>query len=275
MAVSLFTASEYRGAVQTAIDRVRFHKPLTYARLARQSGIQATYFSNVLKGRAHFNADQLYRIAKCLELSETELEFVLTLMEWERSAFKERKRELARRIETIRQDNLSTSRYVSARTVAPEDSVGAEYYLDPLCKVVHVYLGIDRYAREPKLIAEALHISNEYLGRLLETLVRLGYVQSRGATGYTLLLKHRHLPDESPLCLPHQALMRARSLEQFQRLPRGKRYGFSATISATPETRARIQGEFLDFVKRAEALVAGSKETHVFQMNFDLFPWAD
>ncbi len=274
MVVSLFSASDYRAAVQSAIERVRFHKPLSYAQLARQSGVQATYFSNVLKNRAHFNADQLYRVARALEVSESELEFISLLLEWERSAEKERKRELNRRLETIREENLSTGRHLSAKRVAPEDVSGAEYYLDALATVVHVYLGMERYAKDPKLIAEALKIPAEYLGRLLGTMARLGYIEPKG-TGYVVRLKHRHLPDDSPLCLPHQALMRARSLEQFQRLPRGKRYGVSVTFSATPDTKARIQAEFLDFLKRAESLVGASRETHVFQMNFDLFPWLD
>lgn len=274
MVVSLFSSTEYRAAVEAAIERVRFHKPLSYVQLARDSGVQATYFSNVLKGRAHFNADQLYRVGRALEVSESELEFLLLLLEWERSAYKERKRELGRRIEAIRDENLSTGRHLSAKQVAPEDASGAEYYLDALATVVHVYLGMERYAREPKLIAEALKIPTEYLGRVLGILARLGYIEPKG-NGYVVRLKHRHLPDDSPLCLPHQALMRTRSLEQFQRLPRGKRYGVSVTFSATPEARGKIQAEFLAFLKRAESLVGESRETHVFQMNFDLFPWFD
>jgi uncharacterized protein (TIGR02147 family) len=273
--VTLFNASEYRAAVLSAVERVRFHKPLTFAELAKRTAIQPTYLSNVLKGRAHFSSDQLYSIGKFLELSEPELEFVLLLLEWERCSVKERKRELGKRLEAIRQEHLSTASHVTAKKVIPQDLASSEYYLDPLVKVVHVFLTIDRYGKDPKLIAEALRISPEYLGRILETLVRLGYTEAKPAGGYAIRVKHRHLPDESPLCLPHQALMRSRSLEQFQRLSRGKRYGFSATFSATPDTRAKIQAEFLEFVKKAEALVGASKETHVFQMNFDLFPWAD
>lgn len=274
MAISLFSSTEYRRAVEAAVERVRFHKPLSYAQLSKQSGVQATYFSNVLKGRASFSSDQLYRVARALEVSETELEFLLLLLEWDRCSVKDRKRELTRRIEAMREDNLTTARHLAAKKVAPEDASASEYYFDAMTKVVHVYLGVERYAREPKLIAEALKIPVEYLGRLLETLVRLGYVERKGS-GYVVRLKHRHLPDDSPLCLPHQTLMRTRSLEQFQRLPRGKRYGVSVTFSATPETKARIQAEFLDFLKKAESLVGASRETHVFQMNFDLFPWAD
>lgn len=274
MAASLFSHSDYRSAVEAAIERVRFHKTVTFARLAKLCGIQATYFSNVLKGRADFSPDQLYSLGHALEVSDGELDFLMLLLDWERSGHKERKRALARRIERIREENLSTARHLAAKKVPVEEGGAAEYYLDPMTKVVHVHLGVEKYARDPKLIAEVLSLSPEYLGRLLETLLRLGFIEPKGG-GYTVKLKHRHLPDESPLCLPHQILMRTRSLDRVQRLPKGRRYGLSATFSTTPEIRARIQAEFLDFVKRAEGLANSGRETHVYQMNFDLFPWGD
>ena len=102
--------------------------------------------------------------------------------------------------------------------------------------------------------------------------MRVGYVQRAGAQ-LTVVGRNKHLPKDNPLCGPHQALMRLKSIDQMQRLSSEEAYSFSATITGTEETLAEIREAYLAFVKKAETIVKPAPSKKAFQMNFDLFPW--
>lgn len=77
------------------------------------------------------------------------------------------------------------------------------------------------------------------------------------------------------MLVPHQSLMRMRSLARLQELPAEKRYSFSVTFSTSERIREQIQQKFLALLKEIEPLVKGGASENAYQINFDLFPWND
>jgi len=271
----IYQTLDYRKATLSLIERHRQTEPrLTFARIAAAAKIQPTYFSNVLKGRAHFSSDQLYLICQTIQAKTEEIEYLLNLLEWTRSTVTARKNELRARIDGIRQINLQTHKHLKTKPVTTENLSDAEYYLDPSVQLVHVYLGIPRYAKNPSKLAEELGIAPEKLQTVIRLLEKLGAVAVDSRGQYHCLTKNRHLPQTSPLCLPHQILMRLKSAEQLNRLPEQNRHHVSVTFSTDRERLDQIRVDFLEFLKRTETLVAGGPEEIVCQLNFDLFPWS-
>ncbi len=266
---------DYRKALVAIVQRRRqTESTLTYARVAEAGKVQATYFSNVLKGRGDFSSDQLFLILSFLAAEESERDYCLLLLDWNRCEVPARKSSLKERVEAFRQKFLATQRHLTATPVNPESTGDIEYYLDPMVQIVHVYLGLPAYAKDVKKIQSEIGLSAEHLQRTLRLLERLGYVQLDRHGHYKSVVKNRHLPQTSPVCLPHQTLMRLKSAEQMSRLPDSHRYHVSVTLSTAPEVLDEIRAEFLVFLKKAEAAVKGAPEEKVFQMNFDLFPWS-
>src|SRR4051794_28102057 len=57
---------------------------LTFASVARQAGVQKSYFAAMLKGRWHLSADQLFLVGRARDLGQEEIDYLLLLLEIER-----------------------------------------------------------------------------------------------------------------------------------------------------------------------------------------------
>lgn len=271
---SLFKYLNYR---QLLADRAAFRKKAragwTLQRLASQAGLHPPFLTNVLKERAHLNADQLYSLTRALDLSEEEGSFALLLMEYERSVHPERREKLRARIDGIAREKNKTDSHLSAPKVEATTEEITRFYINPELQLVHAFLGVARFAKEPGLIAGALNIERSRVEALVRELIDLGYARET-ATGLEKTRKSLHLPKESPLCAPQQLLMQYRSLQHQQLLPESSRYNFAVTFTADDGTQEKIHAEFLQFLGRIEKWVREAPSAEVYQLRFDLFPWS-
>lgn len=272
--MSIYSYFTYQEAIEQKLRERRSGTGprLTQRQLAEAAGIQPSFFTNVLKRRFDFNPDQLYAIGAALDFSSAERRFLLLLLEYQRSTHKARREELKKEIEGIRKEHQKTERHISIDSVDLSPNAMAEYYLDPFVQLVHVHLNLATYSSDTEKLRVALGLSRQHLQQIIATLVRIGYVKSENGR-LKVIASDKHLPKEDPLCGPHQALMRLKSIDQLQRISADERYSVSATLTGSPETRTQLQEAFLKFLKDAEAIVKSAESRHVYQMNFDLFPW--
>lgn len=264
---------QYRPALEEAIEAKREREGrFTLRQLAELAGVQPSFLTNVLKGRFDFSADQLFAIAGALDLVEGEREYVLLLLEHERSAHAPRREALAKRIEEIRRDNQKTEKQLAIKVMELSPDEQAQYYLDPFAQVALVHLNLAPYDRQPEKLAGALGISKKHLGEILEILTRIGYVRKEGGA-YRVVAHDKHLPTRNPLSGPALTLLRFKSLDHLQRLTTGEAFSHTVTLTGTVETKERLSDAYLAFLKKAEAIVKPARSEKAFQMNFDLFPW--
>lgn len=275
--VSLFLHTDYRAFLKSAIEQRKTHRKLTLRDLAQSAGIQPTYLTNVLMNRANLNQDQLYALGEALDLTKEERDFSALLLEMDRASNPNRKKEILQQIEKIQKGSLKTAKHLPSREVEAGGIEEQEYYLEATTSLVHVFLRVPKYAKNPKLIGEELKLSPSKLQQTLKLLEKNGFIRWDAKHSRYSVEKHtRHLSAESPLCFPHQLLMRLSSLQRIQILPTEDRNTISITYFANKEVRREIHSEFLSFLKKADKLVADSKDDNeVFQMNFDLFPWSN
>lgn len=234
--------------------------------------MQPSFLTNVLKGRFDFNADQLFAVSNTLGLAKAEREYLLLLLDHERSVFKPRKEELKKQIEEIRKENQKTEKHLAVKAVELSSDAQAQYYLDPFAQLTLVYLNLSPYDKQPEKLGATLGISQTHLGEILKILTGIGYVQRDGGT-YKVLARDRHLPKRNPLSGPHLTLMRLKSIDQLQRLSVNQSYSHSVTLTGTDETKDALSDAYLSFLKKAEGIVRPARSEKVFQMSFDLFPW--
>ena len=182
-----------------------------------------------MKGRFDFNSDQLYAIGLALELSAAERRYLLLLLDHQRCQLKERRSELKSEIEELRQQHQKTEKHISAKPVELSSDNQAKYYLDPFVQLVQVHLSLPPFDKRPEELCAALGVSKSHLAQIFEVLVRIGYVK-RESGRYRVIASNKHLPKSNPLCDPHQALMRLKSIDQLSRLKDEQKYSFSVTL---------------------------------------------
>lgn len=271
--MSVFKHLNYRKAVEEIVEiRKKMPGKYTLRKLADSSGLQASFLTNVLKGRFDFNADQLFAVAVELDLTNVEREYLLLLLEYERSVHKPRREELKNKIDELRKENQKSEKHLSVKVVDAASIDQSQYYLDPFAQLTLIYLNLKDYSRQPEKLGSVLGISQSHLGEILKLLVKIGYVQIENKN-YRVIARNTHLPKQNPLSGPHLTMMRLKTIDQLQRLSPEQTYSHSVTFTGNEETKAQLSDAYLNFLKKAEAIVKPAPSEKAFQMNFDLFPW--
>lgn len=241
--------------------------------LAQKIGVQPPYFTNLLKQRVHLNSDQLYALCEALGLSGEEQDYLLLVLDYERSSHIERKKQLRLKIDQIRKSKLRSESHLKAEKIEINSESQIELFLRPELYLIYFFLSIPRYSENLALVASSLGLNLNTVESSIKELISLGYLEIRDQT-LQKTKKHFHLSKDSPLCEPHQNLLRFRSLYHQQNLLPEDRYNFSVTFTATKETRERIHRHFLKFLSEIEPWVEESPSEEVFQLNLDLFNWS-
>lgn len=271
---SVYKYLEYR---KWAKDAARMWKKASPGRtlntLAKRVGVQAPYFSNFLKEKVHLHQDQLFALCTTFALSPEEREYVSLLMEFERSGNPERQAFLKLQINEFRKRKLRSESHLKAQKLNLPSELQANLFLKPELYLIYFFLSIPAYAKQIDQIAEALRLEISQVELAVKELIELGYLELKSDQLHKTN-RHFHLPKDSPLCDPHQTLLRFKSLTHQQSLPPDKRYNFAVTFTADNDTRERIHRQFLDFLTEIESWVNEAPSDEVFQMNFDLFNWS-
>jgi uncharacterized protein (TIGR02147 family) len=270
--VNLFNYLSYRILLRDqAVAWKKSRTGFTLQRIAEQAQIQAPYLTNAFKERAHLSTDQIYALSLIFEWDADATEYCTLLMEWERSGLPGRRKALKEKVERIRKEKLSTEANLRKQVVATGES--DRFFLNPYYSLIHAFMGVDRFSKEPMLVAQKLGLDPRQFKAWLADLVAMGYLEKDGAR-YKKRKTNFHLPKESPLCSPHLQLFGLATAQQLLRLPDEEKYNFSVTFSADPAARESIQREYLAFLKKVEGLVKEAPSEEIFGLRFDLFRWS-
>lgn len=271
--MEFFKTTDYRKCLRWALERLNSRgEKITNQDLAEAIRVQSPYLSKVLNGNADLSEDQLYLACTRLKLNTDEEKYLKMLLALARTSLKERKDELQKEISVFQEMKLSPSENRNAKKLVHEAQDLSAYYLDPWAQIIHMYLTIPKWRKNPLALVEKTQLAPEKLSAILKTLEDLHIIEFKNGV-YSVLKDQLHLQKSSPLCGPQQSLMRSQALHRTQSIG-SNGYSFLATFTADDATRLQIQHHFVDFLKKVEKLVADAPAEEVYQVQFDLFPWA-
>lgn len=266
--------NDYRTALRERFEERKKRDPeLTFNRMAERMRVQPPYLSKALNRSAHLSTDQLYLACEYIGIGAKDREYLGLLLEYGRSALPERKTQLEHQIRRHEARTAQTEEHIETKPLTVEMNDATEYYLDPLFQIVHIFVSIPKYAQKPELIATDLAIPIAKIRFVLRRLAEMKIVTLDRNGKVAVVVQNIHLPAKSPLCRPHQHLIRMATMQRLETLPADRAYNLAITFSADAEARARIQKLFLDFLKQFDTIVEKAPSEDVFQMNFDLFSW--
>ena len=272
--MNIFNSLSYRKILKAKIESVKKTKPgLGILRISEKAGLHGSFVSVVLKEQKHLSADQLFEIGDVLGFSYKELDYLLLLLNLERSVDKRLIEKLKSEIEEIQKEHSKTSTHISTKPQESLDLDLAEYYADPFYKIIHVFLGVEEIGNNPALLSEHLNLSPQKIQNYLMRLNEMGIISLEGAE-VKVLKKNYHLPKDFFICKPHQSAMKALSQQSLNLIEDSKKETVCVTFSGEEETYKAVHAEFLDFLKKTENHVKKSHPKEVFQLNFDLHYWS-
>lgn len=270
---NVYKFDDYRDFIEEYCEHKKKSDPrFSYSVLAKATRLQPSYLSNVMRKKASLNSDQLYAICHEAALSSDSREFLLTLLELERTKLASRKAELLRQVGELRSHRLRSEEFLGERIDIGSEQKAKLYYSNALCSILHMFLAIPKYNRDLSKICQKLGVSADALEEALQILTFADVIKREG--GKIVLCKpNLHLAKENPLSQMHALLLRLRSIE-YQNL-NGKRDNlfFTSTFSANKKTFGALKTRIMALIEDAGALVEAAPSEEVFQLNIDLFEY--
>jgi len=268
---NVYDYTDYRRFLREAIQsRKQVTPSLTFSRISDEISVQRSYMSQVLGGKGNLNSDQIYLIGKKLNLGANEIDYLMLLAEIDKCQVKERRVDLESQRNKIRNKNLKSEKYMSRTSVKIDSDSFSQYYNDPYCSLVHMYLLIENYHKDLPSISKKLNISDDKLSNVLSTLEKCGIINVKKKS-ITVQKETLHLSDKSFLSRTNATMFRLKAIEHHQKSSEQEDYFFTASIAADEVTRAEIKKCFLEFLKKTAGLVEKSPSKRVYHLNFDLF----
>lgn len=275
--MSIFENDDYKQVMRLAMKsrQEQFGGRFTYKKMANVCGIQKTYLSKVLNSSSNLNPDQLFSACEYLKLKSSETEFVLLLREINASDNVKRVDFLRVKIKKIRNDNLKTESAIEVVGESSVDNNKWEYYTDIDLQLVHMFMTIPLFLKNPNLICPQIGVSLSRLQSILLKLQNWKILRFENSI-YTATDPKLHLSEDSPVFLAFGILNRIKTIEKIRqsKTDSSEDYFFSVIFSASKKLQSKFKKKILDVLKDFQNEVIKDESEEVYQLNIDFFKWS-
>lgn len=235
--------------------------------MAKAMTCQLTYFSQVLKGRAHLSLEQATKLSRHLNLTKEETRFFITLLQKERAGTPELKNIFEEQLGEILADRLVIKKRLGTSGTVPE-KLKPIYYSSWHFAAVHMALSIPTL-RSKEAIAEYFHIPRKRVAEVLEFLTAAGLAVNSGGQ-LQMGPKHVRLGRENPLIYKHHSNWRNKAIESLE-LEEADDLHYSAVVTLSKSDAKLIKEKILQALEENLAVIRASNEEEVVCYNVDFF----
>jgi uncharacterized protein (TIGR02147 family) len=264
--VSVFEFSSYKPYLEAAIRAFPKQGHGVRLQLAEFVGCQSTYISQVLKGSAHFNLEQIEKVARFLRLGPAELDYLLYLVQEERAGSRELRAHFRRHREKLLEARKVTkNRFETEQFLTSEDRT--KYFSAWHYAAIHVLLTIPSF-RTRDAIHDRLGIPLPVLDEALEFLTRVGLADLEGGEyrpGSTIM----HVADPS-LLGKHHMNWRLRTMLNLDHASIDDLH-YSSVVSISEGDFQKIREMLMKGLEAARAVINPSKEEKLCSLCLDFY----
>lgn len=272
--MNTFEYLDYRLALGHRQKNLKKSRPsTTLEAMAQYCRVQKTYLSKVFNHGGNLNADQFYLACEFLKFNEAEKKYLELVYQLDQCSIEKRKSALKKEIEKFQLKQKNSDQHLQVDSIPDSNNSLDLYYANPHLQVMHMFLTVDRFNQNPKLISYHLQIPETKVDELIDVLCDLNIV-SRAGNKLRVLKDNLHLPADSKLQRTYRTMSRLQALSKIDTLEVENTYNFNAVFSCDKSSRDKIQNRFLEFLKDVQKIAQSSSEDDVFQLSFDLFKWS-
>lgn len=245
------------------------HNAGTYgykAKIAEAANCQRSHLSLVLKGQAHFTAEQAIGVAEFLGLDWKEKSYFLLLTQFARAGTPELKSFLSAQLEEQLKAQENFSQRINEKTILPEDKTAVVYASwEPLAIIIA--LSIPKI-RTSVALAERLELRSDHVEKILNQLKEIGLVENRGIE-WRATEKNIHLPKASRFNSLNHSHWRLRAVQNSFLENEDVHYTSVCTLSAADVRKMKQM--MLEFIDKSREIVSPSAEEELFCLTCDWF----
>lgn len=227
------------------------------------------YISQVLgKSKIHFNSENIIKISLFLNLNTDEQEFLLSLLQLERSGSKELKNFWIAKVEQLRKQHLKVEKQVKNISKDLSDTEKAIYYSHWAYSAVHMAVSIDHF-KSSEEISKRLKISNQLALRIVKFLEEKNLI-TKEKNSYQIGNTRIHLKSDSPLVKSHHQNFRNKAILSLEE-DNDFDLHYSAVLTLSKKDAVKIRQLMLKFIRDKEEILIPSPNEDIIGLNLDLF----
>ncbi len=237
-------------------------------KLAKAAGCQRPYLSRVLNGKSHLSSSQLFGIARFWKLSEEETEYLLGLLEIERSVLLSYKEYWLRKLHEKRKENESLAKKVNRQVISDSSENDLVYYSSWYWTAIHILTSIPQFQTE-KSIAEKLSLPIAQVRTVLQTLESWGAVRREEGL-WKFGSREQHVSKRSPLAAFHHSNWRNQAILDAQKQTTGGVH-FTVVQSLSKRDYEKIKSLVLETIQAISTIAGPSAEEKLMCFTCDFF----
>ncbi len=235
--------------------------------MARSLGVQPTYVTHILSGKANLSLEQAERLSAFFGHTKEEGQYFLLLVSHERAGTHTLKAHFQEQIDSLLAQRLVLTKRLGQINPLTEEQRSVFYSAWPYL-AVQIALTIPKLQDHLKL-ASHLGLSTARVQEVLQFLIRVGLVVKKG-TYFVPTSSQIRLGNDSHLIAKHHTHWRLKAIESLDREgPKDMHY--SAVLSLSEKDMIKIKGLLLDQLKNNLKIVTESKEERLVGMNIDFY----
>lgn len=266
--MSLFNFENYREYLQDHLLKLPKKGHGELAKMAKALGVHSTLMSLILSGERELTLEQGYDLAKYLQLTDIETEYLTLLVQYARAGNHRYQHFIQKKLEKIRKEATQiVKRFGHEKTLSENDRT--TFYSSWIYSAMRLFTSTDDSGVTIEKLVEKFQMPRPKVIEIVEFLVSVGLVVTENEK-YKMGPQRTFLEFGSPHLLKHQTNWRLKALQQADQLSE-KELMFTSPISVSKDDFQKIREHLADYIKQFSQIVKDSPAEDIACLNIDLF----
>ena len=237
------------------------------SKIAKAAGCNTAYITQVLRGSAHFSAEQAEQLSHFLSLNKNEVHFFLQLIQLARAGTPSLRQLIQRQVDQASEGHFNLRNRLNYQKALSDDDQ-ATYYSAWYYSAIHVVLSMKRLQTREAL-ARYFGLPEKVVADVLEFLTSRG-LAALNKGRYEVGSVSIHLGKDSPSILKHHTNWRIRAIDALEQR-RDEQLHYSSVVTISKEAEPRIRSILIKAIEEVRAVVKASPEEGAYCYSVDLF----
>lgn len=265
--MSIFEFNDYKAFLRTEIKSKPGAGRGELSRLADHLGVNATMVSQVMAGPKDFTLEQAKKVAEYFVLPKLETDYLLILVQIERSGTQDLKNYFREKREEIKKESLKISKRITSERKLT-DLERSIFYSSHLYSAIHLFCSVND-GQSLESILEKFDISRVRAQEILQFLLSAGLcIQDKGL--YKMGNQSTHVEKGSPFLIKHHSNWRIAAIQKSENIA-DEEMMFTANISLSQKDFVNIRETLMQTIQEISKTVKDSPAEEIANLNIDLF----
>lgn len=263
----IFEYSDYRLYIEKFISQLPLKGHGFRTKMAEHLDCKTSFISQVLNGNQNLSSEQAFALNSLFNHGESEGKYFLTLVQISRAGNKALKDHYKKEAEQIRNESLRLKNRVQADVIRNKEDE-FKYFSSADYAYVHILTTIPQYQSKEALLRK-LNTSPSYLEKILDYLLRLGYVvyeKGKYLPGPSIL----HVPDDAAIISTHHTNWRIQAIKACQS-PQDLDFHYSSMISISEEDFLKIKAMIIKSIENYREIINASASDKPYSFCLDFY----